>query len=197
MNYYETLFIVHSALDSSRLKDIIVSVHDMMGSMNSKVYATDVWGKKKLSYLIEKQSYGTYVLVQFQSDGLSNNKIAVELEHNPNILAYLTTKIEEQKLEKDIKSLDEQLSTGVSGDSENVSSSESKQPINTADESKDVEEVESADESGDVEEVESADESGDAEEVESADESGDAEEVESDTNKESNNEKNEDENGTN
>ena len=179
MNYYETLFIVHSALDSSRLKDIIVSVHDMMGGMNSKIYATDVWGKKKLSYLIDKQSYGTYVLVQFESDGLSNNKIAVELEHNPNILAYLTTKIEEEQLEKNIKSLDEQLSTSASGSSE-------EQPS-----------VKTSDSPGNTKEVESADESKDVEEAESADESGDVEEAESNTDDESNNEKNEDKNGTN
>ena len=90
MNYYETLYIVHPALESGRLKDIILSIQDTMTKMNINIIGTNIWGKKKLAYLIDKQKYGTYVLVQFKSDGTVNNKIAVELEHNPNILSYLT-----------------------------------------------------------------------------------------------------------
>ena len=113
MNYYETLFVVHPALDTGRLKDIVISIQDMIDGMNSKICVIDIWGKKKLAYLIDKQNYGTYVLIQFESDGLSNNKIATELEHNPNILTYLTSKIDETKIEKNVESLDEQLSDKV------------------------------------------------------------------------------------
>ena len=120
MNYYETLFVVHSALDTGRLKDIVVSIQDMISGTNSKICVTDVWGKKKLSYLIDKQNYGTYVLIQFESNGLSNNKIATELEHNPNVLTYLTTKINEEQIDKNPESLDEQLSDKVQEESKST-----------------------------------------------------------------------------
>ena len=110
MNYYETLYIVHPALESGRLKDIILSIQEIIAKMNIKVISTDVWGKKKLAYLIDKQKYGTYVLIQFEGDGQMNNEISVELEHNPNILSYLTSKISENELRKDLSSLDEQIS---------------------------------------------------------------------------------------
>ena len=109
MNYYETLYIVHPALESGRLKDIILSIQEIISKMNIKVISTDVWGKKKLAYLIDKQKYGTYVLIQFEGDGQMNNKISVELEHNPNILSYLTSKISDKELRKDLSSLDEQI----------------------------------------------------------------------------------------
>jgi len=125
MNYYETLFVVHPALDTGRLKDIVMSIEDMISGMNSKVCVIDVWGKKKLAYLIDKQNYGTYVLIQFESDGLSNNKIATELEHNPNILTYLTSKIDETKIEKNVESLDEQLSDKVKESTEATTEEES------------------------------------------------------------------------
>ena len=74
MNYYETLYIVHPALESGRLKDIIMSIQSMFESKDIKVLSTDYWGKKKLAYLIDKQNYGTYVLVQLESSGENINK---------------------------------------------------------------------------------------------------------------------------
>tara|TARA_B100000212_G_C27288081_1_gene496050 strand:+ start:34 stop:582 length:549 start_codon:yes stop_codon:yes gene_type:complete len=109
MNYYETLYIVHPALESGRLKDIILSIQKMIESKDIKILSTDVWGKKKLAYLIDKQQYGSYVLVQLHSNGSNINKINSELEHNPDVLSYLTSRIEESNLIKDSRTLDEQI----------------------------------------------------------------------------------------
>ena len=92
MKYYEMLYVVHPALESGRLKDIILSIQKTFEAIDVKILSTDVWGKKKLAYLIDKQQYGTYILVQFTSDGMSNQKMSMELEHNPNILTYLINK---------------------------------------------------------------------------------------------------------
>ena len=117
MNYYETLYIIHPALDAGRIKEMVLSVNETLEKTGGSVAAIDVWGKKKLAYEIDKQKYGTYVLVQFTGDGSGNAKFNVELEHNPNVLAYLTIKIEEHKIIKNAISLDEQLSgTNTGGD---------------------------------------------------------------------------------
>ena len=71
--------------------------------------ATEVWGKKKLGYFIEKQKYGTYILLQFKSDGMKNNNFNVEMEHNPSILAYMTVKIEEAGIREQTEDLDTQI----------------------------------------------------------------------------------------
>jgi len=109
MNYYETLYIIHPALESGRLKDIILSTQSMFKGVNIEVLSTNLWGKKKLAYLIDKQQYGTYVLVQLKSSGEDINKISTELEHNPDILAYLTSKISESEIHTDVRTLDEQI----------------------------------------------------------------------------------------
>ncbi len=133
MNYYETLYIVHPALESGRLKDIILSIQEIIAKMNIKVISTDVWGKKKLAYLIDKQKYGTYVLIQFEGDGQMNNEISVELEHNPNILSYLTSKISENELRKDLSSLDEQISGARVSDTSPKDTKESAEASTTED----------------------------------------------------------------
>ena len=115
MNYYETLYIIHPALDAGRVKEMVLSVNETLEKTGGSVAAIDVWGKKKLAYEIDKQKYGTYVLVQFTGDGSGNANFNVELEHNPNVLAYLTIKIEEHKLIKNAINLDEQLSGANTG----------------------------------------------------------------------------------
>ena len=48
----------------------------------------DLWGKKRLAYLIEKQKFGTYVKLQFSGQGDCVKKIEMSLEHNSNVLSY-------------------------------------------------------------------------------------------------------------
>ncbi len=109
MNYYETLYIVHSALEAGRLKDIVLTVEKFLKDNGGEVVATEIWGKKKLGYFIEKQKYGTYILLQFKSDGTKNNNFNVEMEHNPSILAYMTVKIEEAGIREQTEDLDTQI----------------------------------------------------------------------------------------
>ena len=112
MKFYETLYIVHPALESGRLKDIILDIESLLKNNGGDVVSTDIWGKKKLAYLIDKQKYGTYVLIQFKSDGSQNSQFNMNLEHNPNILRYLTTKIDESDIVAELDDIDAQLNTG-------------------------------------------------------------------------------------
>ena len=109
MSYYETMYIAHPALEGGRLKDLILSVEKFMNQLGGKTRTIDVWGKKKLAYPINKEKYGVYVLFQFENKGSHNKEFNLELEHNPNILAYLTTSIDKDKVLTDVADLDTQL----------------------------------------------------------------------------------------
>ena len=109
MSYYETLFIVHPALEAGRLKDIILSFDESLKKDDGKTLSIDVWGKKRLAYLIEKQKYGTYVKFQFSGEGSCAKKLEMELQHNSNILSYLTTTISESDISEQENDLDTQI----------------------------------------------------------------------------------------
>ena len=109
MNYYETLYIVHPALESGRLKDIIMSIEESLKKLGGGPLAIELWGKRKLAYFIDKQKYGTYVLVQYNGEGKCTRYFAVELEHNPNILAYLTTNINQDNIIEQEEDLETQI----------------------------------------------------------------------------------------
>ena len=109
MSHYETMYIAHPALEGGRLKDLILSVEQSMNQLGGTTHVIDVWGKKKLAYPVNKEKYGIYILLQFENKGSTNKEFNLELEHNPNILAYLTTKIDQNKILTDIAHLDVQL----------------------------------------------------------------------------------------
>ena len=69
MNYYETLYIVHPALEAGRLKDLIMGVEDSLKKMGGDLISIELWGKRRLAYFIDKQKYGTYVLIQYNGEG--------------------------------------------------------------------------------------------------------------------------------
>ena len=132
MMYYETMYIVHPAIESGRLKDLILSVEKNMLNLGGQTCAISVWGKKKLAYSINKERYGMYVLFQFKSDGSSNKDFNLGLDHNANILAYLTTKIDEDSILHDLPSLDNQL--GLSNSTETIVKEEKSEEEATSEE---------------------------------------------------------------
>ena len=109
MTYYETLYIVHPALESGRLKDIILSIDNNIKNIGGDIISIDLWGKKKLAYLIDKEKYGTYVKIQFSGKNDCAQKLGIELEHNSNILSHLTISIKENDLVKQENDLDTQI----------------------------------------------------------------------------------------
>ncbi|MFQ6611199.1 MAG: 30S ribosomal protein S6, partial [Fidelibacterota bacterium] len=109
MRYYETVVIIHPALEGGMLKDNIIEVQKLVEQKGGELKNTEVWGRKKLAYLIDKQKYGTYTMLQYTGEIIKINEMNVEMEHNPNILAYMTIKIDESELKEQTKDLDAQI----------------------------------------------------------------------------------------
>ena len=67
MKYFETLYIVNPNFEQNRLDTIIKDVEENVGKF-SKVISQNIWGKKRLAYKIDNQKYGTFVLLNFETD---------------------------------------------------------------------------------------------------------------------------------
>ena len=96
MNFYETMYVIHPALQAGRLDDIVNTVNIKIKSLNGEKLYFENWGKKKLSYAIDKQKYGTYILMQFSMNGEGIKELMDEFEHNSNVLRYLINRIEKE-----------------------------------------------------------------------------------------------------
>ena len=98
MNFYETMYVIHPALQAGRMDDIVNTVNIKIKSLNGENLYFENWGKKKLSYAIDKQKYGTYILMQFSMSGEGIKELMDEFEHNSNVLRYLINRIEKEDI---------------------------------------------------------------------------------------------------
>ena len=67
MNNYETIIIINPNLDEAECAAVTEKFTEMI-SKEGKVDSTEVWGKRKLAYPIQKNSEGYYVLINFSSN---------------------------------------------------------------------------------------------------------------------------------
>ena len=67
MNNYETIIIINPNLSDEDCAKVTDRFTEMIGK-EGKVESTEVWGRRKLAYPIQKNGEGYYVLVNFSSN---------------------------------------------------------------------------------------------------------------------------------
>lgn len=136
MSFYETLYIVDPNLENKSLEKTMSVIGKELEKTKSKIINHRVWGKKRLAYSIERQKYGSYILIQFEG-GDQQKMIEYDtwMRLNNSVLRHMTVLlndkpeiyVEEKKpeLESEEKNLkessdNEQLSDQVdTSDSDN------------------------------------------------------------------------------
>lgn len=96
MRYYETLYILNPNFEQEKNDDIVKEVGERINK-SSQVINHRLWGKKRLAYSIEQHKYGTYMLLQFETDevkGLEDFDNYMKL--NKSILRFQTVRLSEK-----------------------------------------------------------------------------------------------------
>ena len=96
MRYYEMLFIVHPNYEQDRLDAVISSVQEEITSEGGTLLKIDNWGKRKLAYMINKQRYGSYVLMYFESDPSMIQGLHEWMEIQAQVLHQMIIRLEEK-----------------------------------------------------------------------------------------------------
>ena len=63
MRHYEMLVLINAELEDP--KEEVEKIEDTVRGLGGEVAKTDVWGKKRLAYPIQKKTEGIYVLLNF------------------------------------------------------------------------------------------------------------------------------------
>ncbi|MFC1619241.1 30S ribosomal protein S6 [Candidatus Neomarinimicrobiota bacterium] len=98
MRYYEAIYIVHPNLEDEGLTKLVNETKDMLKKREGEVVYEEVLGKKRLAYSIQRQRFGTYVLLQFRGDGSGNARLNQDLELHDDILAHMIVRIDEDEV---------------------------------------------------------------------------------------------------
>ena len=134
MRFYETLYIVDSNLEHKALEKEMGSVGKELEKTKSKIINHRVWGKKRLAYAIQRQKYGSYIILQYE--GGESGKMPdfdTWMKLNNSVLRHMTVAlseepavhIEEEKSEQDDEKNQQQDTENVKveGDKESDDSS--------------------------------------------------------------------------
>ena len=92
MTDYELALIIKPSIDDSDIKKCITSIEKEIEKANGKIQSRDDWGKRKLSYKIEKEDMGYYYFLKFSLDPQLMPKMEKTLGLETRVLRYLLGK---------------------------------------------------------------------------------------------------------
>ena len=159
MSFYETLYIVDPNLENKSLEKTMTEIGKELEKTKSKIINHRVWGKKRLAYSIERQKYGSYILIQFEGgDQQKMVEYDTWMRLNNSVLRHMTVLlnekpeiyVEEKKPElengeknlkesSDKEQLSDQIDTSDSDNNEGLDSKENESDDEKTTELKEVE----------------------------------------------------------
>ena len=97
MSFYETLYIVDPNLENKSLEKTMIEIGKELEKTKSKIINHRVWGKKRLAYSIERQKYGSYILIQFKGgDQQKMVEYDTWMKLNNSVLRHMTVLLDEE-----------------------------------------------------------------------------------------------------
>ena len=94
MRPYEMMVLVSAELEDP--KEELAKVEEVVRSLGGEVTKTDVWGKKRLAYPIDKKTEGVYALCNFSLDPDQLVEMNRVLGLRPNIYRQMTIRLDEK-----------------------------------------------------------------------------------------------------
>jgi len=97
MSFYETLYIVDPNLENRILEKTMNKIGKELEKTKSKIINHRVWGKKRLAYAIERQKYGSYIIMQFEG-GDQGKMVDFDtwMKLNNSVLRHMTVLLDEK-----------------------------------------------------------------------------------------------------
>ena len=87
---YETVFIIHPDLNDEEVSALTDRYCDIIAAYKGVLVKVDRWGKRKLAYLIRKQSKGTYVLLDYAGSSAVVSEMERNFKIDEHVLKYMT-----------------------------------------------------------------------------------------------------------
>jgi small subunit ribosomal protein S6 len=87
---YETTFILEPGLDDNRVNDEVERVSSWIRDLGGEVLEVQRWGKRRLSYEINRRRDGIYTLLLYQGPGALVREIERRLKLNESVMRVLT-----------------------------------------------------------------------------------------------------------
>ncbi len=90
MSKYETTFIVEPGLDETRVNEEIDKISQWITELGGQVLEVQRWGKRRLSYEIQKKRDGVYTHILHESPGPVVREIERRMRLDESVLRVLS-----------------------------------------------------------------------------------------------------------
>jgi len=91
MRTYEVVLIVNPDLDEEALNGVVDRVKNWMTESGGTITKVDMWGKRRMAYIIHKQREANYVLIVAELDPTSTAELERNLRFLEPVMRYMLT----------------------------------------------------------------------------------------------------------
>ena len=91
MRTYEVVLIVNPDLDETALNGVVDRVKSWITESGGTVTKVDLWGKRRMAYIIRKQREANYVLIVAELDPSSTAELERNLRFLEPVMRYMIT----------------------------------------------------------------------------------------------------------
>ncbi len=92
MNQYETGFILAPTLSEDETTQFLQQMAAIIPQKKGRMVKQDVWGKRKLAYVIKKFSDGLYVFFTYEGPGDVSAELERRFKQSDAVIRFLTVK---------------------------------------------------------------------------------------------------------
>ena len=92
MSKYELAVVVNAQIDDEARAAVVDNCKALVERFGGTIADVEEWGKKKLSYEIQKMNEGFYYFIHFEAEGSAIHEIESRMRIMDNCLRYLCVK---------------------------------------------------------------------------------------------------------
>jgi small subunit ribosomal protein S6 len=99
MNWYESMVILNPTLNDEEIKSAIDKVSEQITKSDGEVFKADNWGRRKLSYELNKQKMGVYIFYLFKAPSSTIGKIESFFKVFDPVLKFMVIRLGSKQIE--------------------------------------------------------------------------------------------------
>ncbi|MEW5745024.1 MAG: 30S ribosomal protein S6 [Nitrospirota bacterium] len=98
MNFYENMVILNASLNEDEIKAAIDKISGVVTNAGGEVLKAENWGRRKLSYELNKQKMGIYVLFLFKAPSAAIGKLEGYFKVFDPVIKFMVVRLDKRQL---------------------------------------------------------------------------------------------------
>lgn len=94
MRNYEVVLIIHPDFDETAINGVVEKVSGWITDAGGSIVKVDMWGKRRMAYVINKQREGHYVMITAQMPPAFTRELERNMQITEPVMRYMVTVLE-------------------------------------------------------------------------------------------------------